>query len=159
VAAAAAVVVAIAITLPNLGSGGDKSAAEDSIAATDAQGGTADVASTDNVETSVEDTNYTEEALQQLASASRSDALSGEEAAPTATIADPAAAVRCVERASQNRTTGRLTRLIQARFEGRAAYIAVYLEGRGVDQQPELAAVWVAATEDCSFLSLAFAAL
>jgi hypothetical protein len=49
--------------------------------------------------------------------------------------------------------------LIEARFEGRAAYIAVYLEGPGADQEPDLAAVWVAARDDCSFLSLAFATL
>jgi hypothetical protein len=48
--------------------------------------------------------------------------------------------------------------LIEARFEGRAAYIAVYLEGPRVDL-PDLATVWVAATDDCSFLSLAYAKL
>jgi hypothetical protein len=155
VAAAAAVVVAITFALPNVGNGGNERPAGDSMAA--AQEDAAVVASTDDVAMSVEDTNYTEGALQQLASDSRSDALSsGQESAPRTTIADPAAAVRCVDRAFQNKTTGRLTRLIQTRFEGRAAYIAVYLEGSGADQQPDLVAVWVAARDDCSFLSLAF---
>ncbi len=81
---------------------------------------------------------------------------SAQEDAPTSEIADPAAAIRCVARATQEGATGRLTRLIQARFEGRDAYIAVYLEGPGADEQPGLVALWVAARDNCSFLSLAF---
>jgi anti-sigma factor RsiW len=159
VAAAAAVVVAIAIALPNVG-GGDRGAGgrEDAAASVSAGAQEAGTFSAEDIAMSVENTNYDEEALQQLASASRSAALSsGQEAAPTGTIADPAAAVRCVTRAAQGKAIGRPIRLIQARFEGRDAYIAVYLEGPGADQQPDLTAVWVAARDDCSFLSLAFA--
>jgi hypothetical protein len=159
VAAAAAVVVAIAIALPNIG-GGDRGAGgrEDAAASVTAGAQEAGTFSAEDIAITVENTNYDEETLQQLASASRSDALSsGQEATTTGTIADPAAAVRCVTRAAQGRATGRLIRLIQARFEGRGAFIAVYLEGPGADQQPDLAAVWVAAQDDCSLLSLAFA--
>jgi hypothetical protein len=68
-------------------------------------------------------------------------------------------AFRCVRRAFEEQPTGRLTRLIQARFEGRAAYIAVYLEGPGANQPPDAGTVWVAARDDCSILSFAQARL
>lgn len=159
VAAAAAVVVAIAIALPNV-RGGDArpGSGEDAPAAVDSAGSqAADVVSAEGVATSVQNRDYSAEDLQQLAIASRSDALSSaQEDAPTSEIADPAAAIRCVARATQEGATGRLTRLIQARFEGRDAYIAVYLEGPGADEQPGLIALWVAARDNCSFLSLAF---
>jgi anti-sigma factor RsiW len=160
VAAAAAVVLAIAISLPNAGGDDERpGSGENATSAVDsARSQGAGVLRADDVATSVQDRDYSEEALQQLANASRSAALSSgqEAAAPTSEIADPAAAVRCVARATQDRTTGRLTRLIEARFKGRDAYIAVYLEGPGADQDPELVALWVAARDDCSLLSLAF---
>ena len=159
VAAAAAVVVAIAIALPNVRGGDERpGSVENAPAAVDAAGSqAAGVVSAEGVATSVQDRDYSEEDLQQLASASRSDALSSaQEDAPTSEIADPAAAVRCVAQATQEGATGRLTRLIQARFEGRDAYIAVYLEGPGADERPGLVALWVAARDNCSLLSLAF---
>jgi putative zinc finger protein len=159
VAAAAAVVVAIVIALPNVGGDGERlDSVQKATAAGDPAGSQeAGAFSVEDVATSVQDRDYSEEDLQQLASASRSAALSsGQEKPPTSEIADPAAAVRCVAQATQDRTTGRLTRLIQARFEGRDAYIAVYLEGPGADQRPDLVALWVAARDNCSLLSLAF---
>ncbi len=159
VAAAAAVVVAIAIALPNVG-GGDEppGSRENAPAAVDAaRSQAAGVVSAEGVATSVQDKDYSGEDLQKLASASRSEALSSaQEDAPTSEITDPAAAVRCVAQATQEGATGRLTRLIQARFEGQDAYIAVYLEGPGADQRPGLVALWVAARDNCSLLSLAF---
>ena len=159
VAAAAAVVVAVAIALPS--GGGDAElpgSGENATAAVDAVGGQeAGTVSAENVATSVQDRDYSDEDLQQLASASRSEALSSaQEDAPTSEIADPASAVRCVAQATQEGATGRLTRLIQARFKGRDAYIAVYLEGPGADQRHALVALWVAARDNCSLLSLAF---
>jgi Putative zinc-finger len=159
VAAAAAVVVAIAIALPNVRGGDERpGSGENAPAAVDAaRSQAAGVVSAEGVATSVQDRDYSGDDLQQLASASRSDTLSSaQEDAPTGEIADPAAAVRCVAQATQEGATGRLTRLIQARFEGRDAYIAVYLEGPGADERPGLVAVWVAARDNCSLLSLAF---
>ena len=155
VAAAAAVVVAIAIALPNVG-GGEKERAEDTRVSAEAQVDVGGAESFDNVTVSVEKKNYDDEALQQLASGSRSAALSsGVEGPAKDTIIDPAAAVSCVDQASQSGATGRLIRLIEARFNGRDAYIAVYLEDLGEDQRPDLVAVWVAARDNCSILSLA----
>jgi len=100
--------------------------------------------------------NFDEEGLQRLVSASSSDTRSPEQAVSTDASPDPSAALRCVTKAVQNNATGRLIRLIQARFQGRAAYIALYLESPGAGQQPDLVAAWVAARDDCSFLSLAY---
>jgi hypothetical protein len=44
--------------------------------------------------------------------------------------------------------------MIQARFEGEEAYIAVYLEGPGAGEPPDTVAVW-AASKDCTVLSFA----
>lgn len=158
VAAAAAAVVAIAIALPDFG-GNDRNVGgrEDAAASVAAGAQEAGTFSAEDIAMSTETTNYDEEALQRLASASRSAALSSGQGAASGTIADPAAAVRCVTRAAQGRATGRLIRLIQARFEGREAYIAVYLQGPGAAEPPDTTDVWVAAKDDCSFLSLAFA--
>jgi hypothetical protein len=47
--------------------------------------------------------------------------------------------------------------LIEAKFEGRPAYIAVYLEGPGAGEPPDTAVVWAAAKDDCTILSFASA--
>ena len=155
VAAAAAVVVAIAIALPNVGDTGSRSAPEDAAASVQAQAAEGGARANDDVAFAVEDKDYDEEALQQLVSSS-ADAASSEQAPFAGALADPAA-VRCVERAVPDEATGRLSRVIQARFQGRAAYIGLYLESPGAGQQPDLVAAWVAARDDCSFLSSAFA--
>ena len=54
---------------------------------------------------------------------------------------------------------GTLTRLIRARFEGKPAYIAVFLEGPGAGQPPDSAAVWVISTNGCSILSSGYTKL
>jgi hypothetical protein len=158
VAAAAAVVAAIAIALPNVGGGvNERTAPADTAASAEAQTDAGGTRSNAGVAITVENKNYDEKGLQQLVSASSSlDTGSFENAAPTSASADPAAAVRCVKKAVQDRATGRLIRLIQASYQGRAAYIAIYLEGPGAGQQPDLAAAWVASRDNCSFLSLAF---
>jgi hypothetical protein len=155
VAAAAAVVVAIAIALPNVGDGGKQRAAEDAAASAEVQATEGGARANDDVAFAVEDKNYDEKALQQLVSSS-ADAASSEQAPLAGAHADPAA-VRCVERAVPDEATGRLSRVIQARFQGRAAYVGLYLESPGAGERPDLVAAWVAARDDCSFLSAAFA--
>ena len=154
VAAAAAVVVAIAIALPNVGGERNKGSAGGA-EATLATGPEAQEAAS-AVPLDVLHNNFDEGGLQQLVSASSSDTRSPEQAVSTDASPDPSAALRCVTKAVQNNATGRLIRLIQARFQGRAAYIALYLESPGAGQQPDLVAAWVAARDDCSFLSLAY---
>jgi anti-sigma factor RsiW len=155
VAAAAAVVVAIAIALPNVGDGGKQRAAEDTAASAETQATEGGARANDDVAFAVEDRNYDEKALQRLVSSS-ADAASSEQVPLAGAHADPAA-VRCVERAVPDEATGRLSRVIQARFQGRAAYVGLYLESPGAGEPPDLVAAWVAARDDCSFLSAAFA--
>jgi hypothetical protein len=151
----AAVVVAIAIALPNVGDGGKQRAEEDAAASAEVQAAEGGARANDDVAFAVEDKNYDEKALQQLVSSS-ADAVSSEQAPLAGALADPAA-VRCVERAVPDEATGRLSRVIRARFQGRAAYVGLYLESPGAGERPDLVAAWVAARDDCSFLSAAFA--
>jgi hypothetical protein len=156
VAAAAAVVVAVAITLPSVGDGaGVSRTTEDAQRPMEAGSGSQDSISGRQVE--VQDVNYDPKGLERLARAVRTDAAQSVEAAPNAALADPIEAARCVSQAFDEQPVGRLTRLIQAKFEGRAAYIAVYLEGPGADEPPDTAVVWVASKDNCTILSFASA--
>lgn len=47
----------------------------------------------------------------------------------------------------------RLVRLIQATFQGRPAYVGVYLENPGAGQPADRIVIWVVARRDCSILS------
>jgi putative zinc finger protein len=154
VAAAAAVVVAIATALPNVGQKGKGRAAADSAISAQAGSETAqDAGGRGPVE--VTDKDYDAKDLEQLARETGSEAAAlGTVPRADATAGD---AARCVRRAFAEQPAGRLARLIQARFEGRPAYIAVYLEGPGADQPADTAVVWVAAKDDCTVLSFASA--
>jgi anti-sigma factor RsiW len=155
VAAAAAVVVAIAIALPNVGDGeSELSAGAEAERSMTAAGDAAGIVSERPVE--IQDRNYDAKGLEQLArTAGTGSAKPADANQPQATPDDVAA--RCVSRAFDEQPVGRLARLIQARFEGREAYIAVYLEGPGANEPPDTAVVWVAAKDDCSILSFASA--
>ena len=155
VAAAAAVVVAIAIALPNVGGNGKDRAGEDSAGGMEAVSAPSTDAATRG-QPEIVDKNYDANDLERLAreSGSKETALA---AGPQADAADASDADRCVRRAFDEQPVGRLARLIQARFEGRAAYIAVYLEGPGAGEPADTAVVWVAAKDDCTILSFASA--
>ena len=56
----------------------------------------------------------------------------------------------CIQRALGPSSTGTLVQLIQAMFEGRPAYIAVYAQRSG---STHLITVWVVSTLDCSLLN------
>ncbi|HJQ72781.1 MAG TPA: zf-HC2 domain-containing protein [Actinomycetota bacterium] len=150
-AAAAAAVIAIAIALPNVGGERER--------ATDAAGGSeVSLPLAGDVEYSREEQDYDADALQDLAqSATASRGQMATDAAAAELAGDSTAAVRCVTRAFDNQQTGRLTRLIRARFEGQEAYIAVYLEGPGAGEPPDTVAVWAASSKDCTVLSYASA--
>jgi anti-sigma factor RsiW len=160
-AAAAAAVVAAIVALPSIGDGGDRRrAAEDAAAGSQAApaSGGAEVAATDSVPLEFQSQDYDERSINQLAKdAGRKRAMAA--SADTGADGSSRAAISCVQRAATELATGRLTRLIQARFDGRPAYIAVYVEGPSAGQRVDRSTVWVASTEDCSFLSLAGANL
>jgi hypothetical protein len=148
--------VAIAIALPNVG-GGDADRSPEGAQGPMSTGAEEmqDAGSGSGTEVEVQDVNYDAKDLEQLARRASSDSASSVgSGAPTRD--DPTAAT-CVSRAFDEQPVGRLARLIQARFEGRDAYIAIYLEGPGADEPPDTAAVWVAAKDDCSILSFASA--
>lgn len=154
-AAAAAVVIAIAIALPNVGSDPNREGFS-SLAGADSAGTAESGPVGGDVVVSREDRDYDAAGLEELARTAT--ALS--EVAPNAaagTQQDATAAVRCVSRAFEGQQAGRLTRLIQARFEGEEAYIAVYLEGPGAGEPPDTIAVWAASSRDCRVLSYASA--
>jgi hypothetical protein len=151
-AAAAAAVIAIAIALPNVGSDGERETATDAAGSSEVS-----LPLAGDVEYSREEQDYDADALQDLA---RSAAASRSQVSTDAVAelaGDTSAAVRCVSKAFGDQQAGRLARLIQARFEGEEAYIAVYLEGPGAGEPPDTVAVWVASTDDCSVLSFASA--
>jgi Putative zinc-finger len=158
VAAAAAVVAALAITIPNVGTGDSGGLTEE---AGQADGGqeAADVFGGGEVPVEVRrGVNYDAGDLEELAKApSPATPTSGEAAAQADTLATASAAVRCVTRAFDEQPAGRLARLIRARFEGEEAYIAIYLEGSGADEPPDTVAVWAASVDDCTILSFASA--
>jgi len=152
VAAAAAAVVAIAIALPDVGDGSKE----------EAGGVVADTASapeftapTGDVVVSQEDKDYDAQALEDLARAAAAERSEQASNAAGSAALDATAAVRCVTRAFDDQQSGRLTRLIRARFEGEEAYIAVYLEGPGAGEPPDTATVWAASSESCMVLSFA----
>ncbi len=155
VAAAAAAVVAIAIALPNVGSGpkdGVTELAGDSAESAEIAPSAADVVVIQ------EDQDFNAAELEALArSATRASGPMATTGAGAEASRDTSTAVRCVTQAFGNQQSGQLTQLIQARFEGEEAYIAVYLEGPGANQPPDTVAVWAASSKDCTILSFASA--
>ena len=71
------------------------------------------------------------------------------------TFAAPGRAITCLERSGAPVGDERDTvlRLIEAEFDGTPAYIAAFLESPGADQPPDKILIWVAAVDDCRFLS------
>lgn len=157
-AAAAAIVLAIAVALPDIGD--DPSGAADTAGDGEAAPAAPEraLAGDAAVGLEVQDRNYDSQGLQRLASEATSATSQFAEEADGAMRGSPQA-LRCIAQAFERQPTGRLTRLIEADFEGRAAYIALYLEGPGADQPPDTAVAWVAARDDCSILSFAQAQL
>jgi hypothetical protein len=151
-AAAAAAVIAIAIALPNVGGDGRRETATDAAGSSEVS-----LPLAGDVEYSREEQDYDADALQDLARSATASRQVSTNAAGAELAGDTSAAVRCVSKAFGDQQAGRLTRLIQARFEGEEAYIAVYLEGPGAGEPPDTVAVWAASSKDCTVLSFASA--
>lgn len=154
VAAAAALVAVIAFSLPDIGGG----------PAADRAGGFQEAGSAVGTASAQEevplevrgDVDYGQRDLEQLASRAAVLTEAGESAPKVNAAADATSqATACVTEAFEGQPSGRIVQLILARFQGRRAYLAVYLEGPGADQAPDTATVWVAAEDDCTILSFA----
>jgi anti-sigma factor RsiW len=154
-AAAAALIAVIALSLPEVGGGSAERPAQELSGVGSAVGAGAIA----EVPLDVRDANYREADLERLASeAGATDAAALASPEGTETVAANRAA-RCVTDAFEGQPSGRLVHLIRARFDGRPAYVAVYLEGPGAGQGPDTAVVWVATVDDCMILSFAQARL
>ncbi len=85
--------------------------------------------------------------------------ITGEDATGAETAfrdGDPEPALRCLRRdeVTEDPATSTLVRLIEARFEDRPAYLAIFLQSPGPGQPPERAVVWTVSRDDCSILNV-----
>jgi hypothetical protein len=156
-AAAAAVVVAIAVALPDVGSEpADETRESAATVAAAAQDAEAAPAGSVPLEKLV--TDFDERGLRTLATDAADRAtLAAAPASEGGSDANATRAIRCIEQSLGSPVHGKLVRLIEARFAGQPAYIAVYREGPGAGQGADIATVYVAAKDGCAFLSTAFA--
>ncbi len=161
-AAVAAAALVLTLVLPKIGGGGGSGVDRVAGPATTA----ADAARpTDAVLLELQSTDYAEEGLSTLASASAkqleaaSDGESSFVSAPgvptrTGSSEQSQNAADCIQKAFQQ-VSGSAVRLIRARFQGTPAYIGLYAEGPGGGQSADALTVRVASTQGCSPLSIA----
>lgn len=160
-AAAAVLVLIVTLVLPKVGGGGSVDRA-----ATAAVGPEAGANSLP-VRIELSPANYRSASLTELAGTAAVGPAVGSApeqtgaATPAATpgsSAQTATATACVKRAFRQ-VDGTLVRLIQARFEGKPAYLALYEQSPGAGQPADVVVVRVAASAGCTPLSLAQAPL
>jgi hypothetical protein len=160
-AAAAVLVAVVAVALPRVGQVAPvESAAGGGAQATPKAAPGMEAATSGAVPLELQpNANYDATKLERLADSSAQRGSQITLAAPSAADASAAkaeGATACL--ASPGGLTGRdrLVRLIQATFQGRAAYIGVYLQQPGADQPADRIVIWVVARQDCSTLSFSF---
>jgi predicted anti-sigma-YlaC factor YlaD len=156
-AAAAAVVALVAIELPHmLGGAGAGSAAMSAASTADlGRGPNAEFEAAAGLE--VQSVDYDVARLEALATEVATQVKSGattvggsQSSAPPDTVQT---ALDCLLRASSFTENDRLVRLIEAKFQGTAAYLGVFLESPKAGQPPDQVVIWVVAKKDCSILS------
>jgi hypothetical protein len=144
----------VAISLPNVGDD-DRAAAPFGTVGT-AETDAVDAQGTPPLERT--DENYGERDLQRLATeTSGSAATLASPSDPAAPTMNASRGVGCVTQAFRAQNTGVLVRLIEGRFKGEPAFIAVYLEGPGAEEPADTVAVYAASAEDCELRSFASA--
>jgi hypothetical protein len=152
-AAAAAFALILTLVRPKIGGGGAADRA-----ATANLGG----ASSTPVLIEISSANYHGAALTKLAgehpSGSAPEANVSTPSAVSGTATQTAAGSACVRRAFR-KVDGTLVRLIQAKFEGQKAYLALYAESPGAGQPADAVTVRVAGVSGCAPLSIAQAPL
>jgi anti-sigma factor RsiW len=165
VAAAAAALLVIAVTLPHIGKG--TSIADAGRADKQLGGASAPTTALSASVIEIQQVNYDNASLSALSESyvGGGAAVSTPAPGPTestavvnGTPAQTAKALACIVRSAPSET-GQPTRLISARFQDTPAYLAVFLEGPGADQPPDSVVVWVFATKDCAILSFSHARL
>ena len=160
-AAAAVLVAVVAVALPRVGQVAPvESAAGGGAQATPKAAPGMEAATSGAVPLELQpNANYDATKLERLADSSAQRGSQTTLAAPSAADASAAkagGATACL--AGPGGLTGRdrLVRLIQATFQGRPAYIGVYLQQPGADQPADRIVIWVVARQDCSTLSFSF---
>ena len=173
VAGVAAVVAILALVVPKLGQ------PSGSLALSSGAAGAADVAFPAASVVELQRTNYGADLVQQVAATFAQDdatalarAASASTSAPEAAIPSLAgsdaayatsaqrlpAVTHCLDKAYDNQGA-QLTRAIAARYEGRPAYLGVYLQGPGAGLPPVRVLVVVAAIRGCAPLATGTVAL
>ncbi|HWO70133.1 MAG TPA: zf-HC2 domain-containing protein [Actinomycetota bacterium] len=151
-AVAAAVVAVLAVALPELGQRGAAPPAAEEVSAPQEAGLPAAAASPALPSLERSDRDYRPEDLEALAGEATAGAggpVAAEAKIPPAT----ARALECVLRGSDLTPDDQVVRLIDARFQGTPAYLAVALRGPGAGQPPTKVVVWVVAKERCGPLA------
>ena len=155
-AAAAALVALVAVSLPHMLGGGAGGGSAMSAASTGAlgRGPTAESLAAAGLE--VQSVNYDTAGLEALASGVAAQAKSGamtvggsQSLAPQDTTQ---AALECLLRGSSLTENDQLVRLIEAKFQGTPAYLGVFLESPKAGQPPDQVIIWVIAEKDCSII-------
>jgi hypothetical protein len=161
-AAAAAVIALLAVSLPHLGGGATREGA--------GKGGLAASASTAPklgaphtaalVPLEIQEVDYREvsklQALAEHAAATRgNDQLTATSPTPSYDVRAAEAAQACIAKAAGEGLTSNdsLLRLIQAKFKGKPAYLGVYLERPAQNKPPDQVVIWVASVRSCRLLS------
>jgi len=165
-AAAAVLVAVVAVALPRVGEVAQMdSAAGGGAQATPSPAPGIEAATTGAVPLELQpNADYDATKLERLAdsSAQRSTsettlaAPSAKDASAAQAEAEAEAAAACLANPGGLTGRDRLVRLIQATFQGRPAYIGVYLEQPGSGQPADRIVIWVVARQDCSTLSYSF---
>lgn len=157
-AAAAALVAVIAVALPRLGereeSAGLRAEAGGPSPAESAPGADASLVGAVFLEIQPE-ADYSAEQLEALANDAAQRTVAAAPAPNAVTVADAEAdaAKACLAEPGVLTESDRLVRLIRARFDGKPAYLGVYLESPGAGRPPNRVVIWVVATRDCRILS------
>ena len=166
IAVAAALVAVVAVSLPNLGDGTSDEGAPTADTAAEAAAGRAGGSNATaaapeyafDVSLEQVDRDLDDKALRKLATsvaeAVRKDTLAAPADAGTAEETEEA--LECIGTWAGATGDEVLVRLLQARYLGQDAYVAVYLTGPGVGEAPTRATVWVASTGDCRFLDITY---
>jgi hypothetical protein len=163
--AAAAVAASLAVILPRLGRGpAVNNAAEGGVSATLRSPGALRLSAVVPLERQhidYADPSKLRALAEQSAGREGSKYLSQAPAADDALIQTAEAARSCVATAADGGLTANdiLVRLIQAKFEGKPAYLGVYLERPGAHRKPDQVVIWVASKDGCGLLSFSSKAI
>ena len=158
--AAAAVVVVVVLSLPHLGSA---PASQEKAGAARTSGASSSIGISDAtaLQLSVQATNYDQAALDRLTNATAhraasTSAVASAGIAPTTapnervgSIAELQTALTCVGRAVPS-GAGAPFKLILARFDGNASFLAFYFSGPGKGQPPTSLVVWIVDGHTCT---------